>query len=124
MAKKKVKEYTFVRGAMPTVVWDRERNRTLAEFCDPESKKVTGIFVTTDKRTAGILRNLGYKETKDFPDGAPRSGFKEIPPLPPTHKTPGGPDPIDKSDIKVDETVTEKTLPEKKTVKKPIRRRK
>lgn len=126
MAKKK--EYIFVRGAMPTVVWDPKEGKALAEFCDPESKKATGVFATTDKKVADRLREMGYKEKKDFPDGAPLGGFEAIPPEDPDHITPGGPIPQKKKDIKVEKkTVTKETLPDKtdkKSGKKSLRRRK
>lgn len=122
----KKKKYTFVRGALPSIVWNPDKKNALAEFCDPDTKKVTGVFVTTDKEVADKLRKIGYKEKKDFPDGAPRGGFEPIDPEPPNHITPGGPIPIKKEDIKikeVDETVTDKALPENKVSKKSISRR-
>lgn len=126
MAKKRT--YTFVRGALPSIVWNPLKKNALAEFCDPDSKKVTGIFTTTDKEVADKLRGMGYKEKKDFPDGAPKGGFEPIDPEPPNHITPGGPVPQKKTDIEVeevkDETVTGKTLPEEDIDKKVLRRRK
>lgn len=72
---KKKKKFVFVRGANPSVVWDPASNKPLAEFADPETKKVTGIFVTTNEEVAKKLKELGYKEEKDFPEGAPAGGF-------------------------------------------------
>jgi len=69
---KKLEKFIFVKGPHPTVFWDAKNNRVLAEF-------VNGIFTTTDSRVAGILREYGYKEKKDYPHGPPERGFKEIP---------------------------------------------
>jgi len=47
---------------------------------------------------------MGYKQTKDFPGGMPPvDGFEGKDPEPPDHITPGGPDPVKKVDIVVDE---------------------
>jgi len=128
----KVKKYIFVRGANPSVVWDPIKNKPLAEFCDSETKRVTGVFVTRDKKVADRLKELGYKERKDFPVGAPMGGFEEMNPPPPTHITPGGPTPEKREDIDIeeyededevediedlDETVTDETFSE--TEKEP-----
>ena len=99
----KVKKYIFVRGANPSVVWDPIKGRPLAEFCDTVTKRVTGVFVTRDKKVADKLKELGYKERKDFPIGAPMGGFEEKIPPPPTHITPGGPTPEKQADIDIEE---------------------
>lgn len=77
MAKKK-KEWVFVKGANPSVVWDPAANKPLAEFADPITKRVTGFFTTTDENVAKRLLDLGYKEEVDFPEGAPLEGFEPI----------------------------------------------
>lgn len=114
MAKQK---FVFVRGSLPSVVWNPKTGRPLAEFCDPDTKRITGVFTTTSAKVAKTLREMGYKESSDYPDGAPVGGFEERIPDPPNHITPGGPKPvqkvddelISKSDIQVDETVTNET---------------
>jgi len=91
--KRKVREtFTFVRGALPSIVWDPDKNKPLAEFVDPITQRVTGVFTTTSKIVADKLREMGYREKKNFPDGVPPAGgFVEIPAKPPGHITPGGP---------------------------------
>jgi len=122
VAKEKKKKYVFVRGSLPSVVWDSKKNKALAEFCDPNTKKVTGIFITTDETVADRLREMGYREKKDFPDGAPTEGFSPRIHPPPDHITPGGPVPKKKVDIDVDETVTDEST--NSTKRKTLRRSK
>jgi len=126
MAKEtKKKKFIFVRGANPSVVWDPAANKPLAEFCDPDSKKVTGMFVTADEKVAERLREAGYKERKDFPEGAPKGGFTPIIPEPDL-SAPGAPFPKKKPDIIVDEEEEgdEEEEPEVKPKRSSIRRRK
>jgi len=74
MAKKK-ERFVFIRGSMPSVVWNPKEGRPLAEFCD-ENKRVIGYFITSDSQVAKVLRNMGYKEDKDYPDGPPHGGHE------------------------------------------------
>jgi len=117
---KKGTVHTFVRGALPSVVWDPASDKTLAEFCDPVTKKVTGLFVTEDIIVAKKLKEMGYKEKKDYPEGAPVGGFQPAIPEPPDHITPGGPVPKKGEDIIVekDETVTSVSKKKSKGIKK------
>ena len=71
----KKKEYTFIKGDKPSVVWNPKEGRPLVEFCDA-NKRVTGHFVTTDVKIVKVLREMGYKELKDFPNGPPQGGFE------------------------------------------------
>lgn len=111
------KEYTFVKGARPSIVWNPATKTPLAEFTDPETGRVSGVFKTSDEDVAKKLRELGYKEESDFPQGAPQGGWEEIP-EPPTHITPGGPKPSIKEDIKIEET-PEEVVPEEIEVEEP-----
>lgn len=55
----------FYRANLAAVVWDAERNRSMAEFID-------GQFITTNKSVADKLLELGYPEvdlkTENPPD--------------------------------------------------------
>lgn len=97
MAKKK-KEWIFVRGANPSVVWDPAANKPLAEFADPITKRITGFFATTNEKVAEKLLDLGYREQGDFPEGAPSGGFEPIE-QPVDLSAPGAPAPSKKPDL-------------------------
>jgi hypothetical protein len=45
--------FRFYRSNLPTVVWDPEKGKALAEF-------IGGQFFTEDKRVAGVLQKKGY----------------------------------------------------------------
>jgi hypothetical protein len=64
--------YTFVKGSLETVVWNPKKRSALAEFS-------RGLFKTKDESVALKLRELGYKEITDFPDGPPKEGFEPKP---------------------------------------------
>lgn len=53
----------FFRSQLETIVWDKERNRILADFNDEENNNSPrGTFTTNDERTIKILRQLRYPE--------------------------------------------------------------
>ena len=64
--------FTFVKGSLEAVVWDPKKGVALAEF-------QRGLFKTKDESVARKLREIGYKEITDFPDGPPPEGFKPKP---------------------------------------------
>jgi len=125
VTEKRKKKYIFVRGSNPSVVWDPAANKPLAEFCDPESKKVSGFFTTTDEKVADRLREMGYKERKDFPEGAPKGGFKPLE-HEPDLSAPGSPFPKKKPDILEEEyeEEDEEEVETKEPKRSSIRRRK
>ena len=80
-------KYKFVRGNNETIVWDVKKGKRLCRFD-------RGLFETDDLDIAKTLRDLGYKEMKDYPDGPPEGGFipKKTKLLPPRRElSPGGP---------------------------------
>lgn len=48
-------KYRFYRGKLATIVWNPEEKKPLAEF-------VRGQFVTTNKRIADKLTEMGYQQ--------------------------------------------------------------
>jgi len=79
-------KYKFVKGNNATVVWDVKKNKRLCRF-------EGGLFETDDLEMAKTLRDLGYKEMKDYPHGPPEGGFvpKKSALLPPKRElSPGG----------------------------------
>jgi len=97
-------KYEFVRGGNETVVWNPKKDKLLCEF-------VQGLYSTDDSDIAKTLRGLGYKEKRDYPDGAPEGGFtpKKSLLLPPKMElSPGGPaTPARRPDMEVPEAEAE-----------------
>jgi len=102
--------YIFVRGNGANVVWDVKKSKRLCGFTD-------GLLKTDDPRTAKILRELGYKEMKDYPDGPPVDGFipKKTSLLPPKKElSPGSPaSPASRPDMEMDVDVEETVIDQK-----------
>ena len=112
-------KYTFVRGARETVVWDPKKNRPLADF----GKK--GIFETNNASVAKKLREMGYREMKDYPDGPPEDGFKEIakaPPERPTGLNTGDPAAPMREPDKAEDVTEMETISQEEEAKKPSRK--
>ena len=123
--KKKGIEYIFVRGSNPSVVWDQAANKSLAEFCDPNTKKITGFFATRSKKVADVLRGKGYMEIGNFPGGVPpKDGFEPRKVEPPDYNAPGGPRLQNKPDIPNVEFLEDEEYTNIDVKKRAIRRRK
>lgn len=54
----------FYRSQLATIVWDAKNEKVLADFKE-------GYFITEDKRTIGILIELGYPEVKLHSEAPP-----------------------------------------------------
>jgi hypothetical protein len=68
-------KFTFVKGAMDSVVWNPETDRPLAIF-------EKGLFTTKSDEVARRLREFGYREIGSFKSGPPGEGFdKQVDPL-------------------------------------------
>lgn len=85
-------KYTFIKGALPTVVWNPKTDTALAEF-------IKGVFTSNDPKVAEVLREMGYKEKSDYPDGPPSGGFEPLRPAPREALSPGGLGPTKEPDI-------------------------
>jgi len=115
-------KYKFVRGGNETVVWNPKKDKPLCEF-------VQGLYSTDDINIAKILRGLGYKERKDYPDGAPVEGFTpkktKLPP-PKMELSPGGPavparrPDLEEADAEAEENVTNQKAKTGKTLKRRV----
>ena len=106
-------KYKFVKGNNETIVWDVKKGKRLCRFDK-------GLYETDDLAIAKTLRNLGYKEMKDYPHGPPEGGFipKKTKLLPPKRElSPGGPAiPDSRPDMDVeDEEVVETVIDQKAT---------
>lgn len=110
-----MEEFTFVRGSNPSVLWNPRKDAPLAEF------NKEGVFKTTNEIVANVLRNYGYKEMKDFPDGPPDGGFKPLKQKDskPVNLNPDG-GPTREPDLEVNETSTSEE--EKETVTRTRKR--
>jgi len=113
-------KYTFIRGANPTIVWNPKTDRMLCEFID-------GLLFIDDARIAKKLRELGYKETKDFPDGPPVEGFipkKTTLAPPPMELNPSGRPAAPSQEPDLDEKEPGKTVINQKATKSKLTKKK